>query len=95
MNPCSRDQEVISSSTHPPLFDEAISEAARQLNLEVTWYRHDGNPVAIVRYREEQIRPGLQLERLELRQGQLYIQGTGDGAAPAGRPFAPLAAAIP
>jgi len=28
MNPCSRDQEVISSTTHPPLFDEAISEAA-------------------------------------------------------------------
>jgi hypothetical protein len=60
---------------------EAITEAGRQLNLEVTWYRHEGNPVAVVRYRDEQPRPGVQLERLELRQGQLYIQGTGDGVA--------------
>jgi hypothetical protein len=73
---------------------DAISEAARQMELEVTWYRHDGNPVAIVRYREEQARPGVQLERLELRQGQLYIQGTGEGLPPA-QAFTPLAALRP
>jgi hypothetical protein len=73
---------------------EAVSEAARQLNLDVTWYRHEGNPVAVVRYRDEQTRPGVQLERLELRQGQLYIQGTGEAALPAGRAFPPLAAAF-
>jgi hypothetical protein len=73
---------------------EAISEAGRQLNLEVTWYRHEGNPVAVVRYRDEQPHPGVQLERLELRQGQLYIQGTGEAALPA-RVIPPLAALRP
>src|SRR5262249_5203406 len=33
---------------------EHISEAARGQSLEVTWYRHNGNPVAVLRFQPYQ-----------------------------------------
>jgi hypothetical protein len=32
------------------LASERISEVARQNEIEVNWYRHDGYPVAVVRF---------------------------------------------
>jgi hypothetical protein len=54
---------------------ERISEAARSQALEVTWYRHNGNPVAVLRFQPYQNRPTFQLQRLELGQGTLLITG--------------------
>lgn len=54
---------------------ERISEAARSQNLEVTWYRHKGNPVAVLRFQPYQNRPTFQLQRLELGEGSLLITG--------------------
>jgi hypothetical protein len=54
---------------------ERIYEAARQHNIDVTWYRHDGNPVALLRFQAEQRRPTVQLHSLELQKGKLRITG--------------------
>jgi len=54
---------------------EHISEAARPLNIEVNWYRHRGNPVALVRLQADQPEPTLQLRRLRITQGQIAVEG--------------------
>ncbi len=54
---------------------ERISEAARQNNVDVTWYRHDGHPVALLRFQADQDRPTVKLEHLCLKPGVLEIQG--------------------
>lgn len=54
---------------------ERISEAAGQNNINVTWYRHDGHPVALLRFQADQDRPTVKLEHLCLKPGVLEIQG--------------------
>jgi hypothetical protein len=53
-----------------------ISEAAGQNGFEVSWYRHNGNPVALVRIQQKN-RPLIptQLRRLDVKQGWLAIGG--------------------
>lgn len=53
---------------------ELISEQARK-DIEVTWYRHEGNPVALLRFQYNRPRPSFQLRRLELRPGMIVIGG--------------------
>lgn len=54
---------------------EYATEAARQLNIEVNWYRHHGNPVALLRFQADQVRPTVQMLRLQVQSGQLLIAG--------------------
>lgn len=54
---------------------ERISEAARQNNIDVSWYRHDGHPVALLRFQADQDRPTVKIEHLYLKPGVLEIQG--------------------
>jgi hypothetical protein len=54
---------------------DRISETARQNNLEVTWYRYRGNPVALLRFQADQERPTYRLDRLVLHKGQIVIHG--------------------
>jgi hypothetical protein len=61
---------------------EYISEAARQSHTEegrrivdVTWYRHDGHPVALLRFGPDQQRTTIHLTHVGLEQGRLLIQG--------------------
>lgn len=61
---------------------ERLSEVARQQNLEVTWYRHNGNPVALLRFEPYQTRPTFQLLRLELHEGKLLLSGRSIDATP-------------
>jgi hypothetical protein len=62
---------------------ERITEVVRrQQDVEVTWYRLNGNPVALVRFQATQPRPTVRLERLELSDGQLVIGGRSAEAAP-------------
>lgn len=67
---------------------ERISEAARQQGLDVTWYRHRGNPVAVVRFQPYQSRPTFQLQRLELGEGSLHVVGRSLDAPPPAEPLA-------
>lgn len=54
---------------------ERIAEAARERNLEVNWYRHNGNPVALVRFQPDRPNPSVVLQRLELQEGRIIIEG--------------------
>jgi hypothetical protein len=54
---------------------ERIYETARQQNIDVSYYRHNGNPVALLRFQADQRTPTVQLQRLELQQGLIRISG--------------------
>jgi hypothetical protein len=57
---------------------ESISEVCRRNNIDVKWYRHRRNPVALLHFQSDSPRPTVQLSKLELRQGLLVIGGTSD-----------------
>jgi hypothetical protein len=54
---------------------ERLAESARQNGIEVTWYRHDGFPVALLRFQADQPRTTLQLKAVRFQQGSITIQG--------------------
>jgi len=58
-----------------------LKELARNKNLDVTWYRHDSNPVAVIRLPSNRARPNAQLLRFEVADGQLIIEGRSVDAA--------------
>jgi hypothetical protein len=71
---------------------EQISDIARRNNIDVTWYRHNGNPVALLRFPTD-ARSTVQLHQLQLSSGKLTIVGRALENLPrASRPgFAPHA----
>ena len=52
-----------------------FKELARNKNIDVTWYRHQGNPVALLRFPISRSRPNAQLSRFGVTDGQLVIEG--------------------
>jgi hypothetical protein len=53
---------------------EQISDIGRRNNVDVAWYRHNGNPVALLRFPND-TRSGVQLLQLELGSGKLTLVG--------------------
>lgn len=66
-----------------------ITEAARRNNIDCTWYRHSGNPVAVLKLQADQMRPTIQLQRFELQQGKIIIVGRSIEGASAATPAPP------
>ena len=64
------------------LLDRITEVVRRRDDIEITWYRHDGNPVALLRFQANQPRPTVRLETLQLGQGELIIGGRSVEAAP-------------
>jgi hypothetical protein len=54
---------------------DAITEAARGSNIELTWYRHKSNPVGLFRFYADQPQPAAQIVTLEVKDGQLTVAG--------------------
>jgi hypothetical protein len=54
---------------------EHVSEAARRNNIDVAWYRYEGHPVALLRFTPDQPRTSVHLKHIEVRDGQLVVQG--------------------
>jgi hypothetical protein len=54
---------------------ERISEVARQNAIDVSWYRHEGTPVAILRFQADQPRPTLQLTGVQIADGIILVSG--------------------
>jgi hypothetical protein len=54
---------------------ERLAEIGRQNNVEVTWYRHEGQPVAILRFQPDQPRPTIKLREVRIEQGKLTVSG--------------------
>jgi hypothetical protein len=63
---------------------ERVSEAARRNDIEVRWFRHNGHPVALLRFQAAQPRPTAKLQRLELQAGRLVVGGRALEDAPLG-----------
>ena len=64
--------------TGGPFPDETrkrVTDAAREWNADVTWYRNNAHPVALIRLQANQNRPTLQIRRFEIADGQAHIHG--------------------
>ena len=59
---------------------ERISDVARRQGLEVTWFRHEGLPVALVRMQPEPSQRGVRLQRLDLLPATILLSGISNGA---------------
>ena len=60
-----------------PLDDvlEAISRAAAAADVNLRWRQTDGDPVALVTFKSPPGGPRLAIEKLDLREGLLYVAG--------------------
>jgi hypothetical protein len=54
---------------------DRITEVARDANVTVEWYRHDGHPVGLFRLYADQARPPAQVRRFKLDDGRITIAG--------------------
>jgi hypothetical protein len=61
---------------------ERMAETIRQHNrgIEFNWYRHDGHPVALLRFQADKVMPTIRLQQLDITHGQMVIQGCAIGA---------------
>lgn len=59
----------------PQSFMDDFSEALRPYYIDVTWYRHHGHVVALMRLMADRSRPTFLLEQLELQPGKIVIAG--------------------
>lgn len=62
---------------------DKLSETLRRQDIEVTWYRRDGKPTALLRFGAGRQEVGVQLLLLKLQPGMLTINGA-DRSKPAG-----------
>jgi hypothetical protein len=53
---------------------ERLSDAAERNHVKLSWYRFNGNPVAVLRFHSEE-RTSIQLENLDLHPGKMYVKG--------------------
>lgn len=54
---------------------EHVSEAARRSGVDVSWFRHSGHPVALLRFGPDQPRTTVHLKHVELKEGRIVLQG--------------------
>ena len=50
-----------------------LKEIGREKHIDIDWYRHNGNPVAIVKFQADRPRPTAQLLNLEISTGKLKL----------------------
>lgn len=54
---------------------DSLSEAAHDSNIEVSWYRLNGNPVGLFRFYADQLRPTTQIHTFKIHDGTIAIAG--------------------
>ncbi len=52
-----------------------IADLAGRHGIDVSWYRQNGNPVALIRFQADRSRPPAQLRHLDVKQGLISIGG--------------------
>ncbi len=68
---------------------DQFSDAARGANIDVTWYRHEGNPVALMRFYADLPQPPTLIRRFGVQEGTVTLAGSAPplpGAPAAGQP---------
>lgn len=64
---------------------DAITEAARDANVVVTWYRNEGHPVGVFRFYADQPQPTTLIRQFKIEDGKVTVVGKslqGIGATP-------------
>jgi hypothetical protein len=63
---------------------EHVSEAALRSGVDVSWFRYNDHPVALLRFGPDQPRTTVHLKHVELKQGRMVLQGrcSATGGAP-------------
>jgi hypothetical protein len=54
---------------------EGLFEGLKRQSIEVSYHRHENKPTAVLRFHDDQSRPGTQLLHLELAPGKLTLAG--------------------
>jgi hypothetical protein len=54
---------------------DRIEEMAHGSHIQVSWYRHNGNPVALLRFQADRPHPTIELQHLNLEHGAISIEG--------------------
>jgi hypothetical protein len=54
---------------------ERFSEVARKNSIDVSWYRHEGYPVALLRFQADQPHPTLKLQAVQFEDHHVIIRG--------------------
>jgi hypothetical protein len=54
---------------------DKISAAARREKIDISWYRENGHPVAIMRFQADLSRPTFQFDRIDLKDGKFTVTG--------------------
>jgi hypothetical protein len=54
---------------------ERLTEVAERYDIKVSWYRHNGNPVAVLRFPGNQPSSTVQLELFDIQPGKVVIRG--------------------
>ena len=54
---------------------DLISQLARREKIDISWYREDGHPVAVMRFQSDLSRPTFQIDQIELKDGKAIISG--------------------
>jgi hypothetical protein len=54
---------------------DAITEAARDSNIDVSWYRTGGRPVGLFRFYADQLRPTTQILSFKIENGAIIVGG--------------------
>src|SRR5262249_2547922 len=64
-------------------FLDGLWEFAEQNSIQISWYRHKGNPVALLRFQSDDHDTPVQLQMVRVDQGSLIIRGkpVGTGSA--------------
>jgi hypothetical protein len=61
---------------------ERISEKAREHDIDVTWYRYRGNPVALLRFQANQELPTYRLDHIALKDHEIGVWGRSSDGPP-------------
>lgn len=62
---------------------DRLAEAARDANVEVTWYRNNGNPVGLFRFYADLSRPTTLIRTAKIADGRLTVGGKSYAEIPA------------
>lgn len=76
---------------------DGMTQAARELKLRLEWRKIQGDPVALINFGNSRDASfdGLNLQAIELRDGELFVSGTGNSTKSEGSPLEPAGDSSP
>jgi hypothetical protein len=57
------------------VIQDELEKAVRGQKMDIQWYRHEGHPVAVIRFQADRRDPTVVLKELEVRDGAVLVKG--------------------